>query len=96
MLAKLVEARDGAGPARCLTVYARHGRRTIVLADTDTGSPEAPLLGDEVVSDDELIEAFAGRELPANVLYVDQWGVWISGVASVRDADGSVVAVDLR
>jgi diguanylate cyclase (GGDEF)-like protein/excisionase family DNA binding protein len=93
MMAKLVVARDGAGPARCLTVYARHGRRMIVLADTDAGSPEAPLLGDEVVSDDELIEAFAGRDLPANVLYVDQWGVWISGVASVRDGDGSVVAV---
>ena len=45
------------------------------------------------MSDDELAEAFAGRELPANVLYVDQWGVWISGVAPVTDADGSVVAV---
>ena len=45
------------------------------------------------MSDDELAEAFAGRDLPANVLYVDQWGVWISGVAPVTDADGSVVAV---
>ena len=64
-----------------------------MLADTDAGTPDAPRLGDEVVSDDELVEAFAGRELPANVLSVDQWGVWISGVAPVRDADGSVVAV---
>jgi len=93
MTAKLSEARAGAGAARYITVYARQGRRTIVLADTDAGSPGAPRLGDEVVSDDELVEAFAGRELHANVLYVDQWGVWISGVAPVLDAYGSVVAV---
>jgi len=93
MVAKLRDARDGPGPARSLTVYARQGRRTLVLADSDTGSPEAPRLGDEIVSDDELVEAFAGRELPANVLSVDQWGVWISGVAPVLDVDGSVVAV---
>ena len=93
MTAKLREARDGAGAARYVTVYAREGRRTVVLADTETGSPDSPRLGDEVVSDDELAEAFAGRALPANVLYVDQWGVWISGVAPVLDADGSVVAV---
>ena len=93
MTARLREARDGAAPARYLTAYGRQGRRTVVLADTEAGLPGAPRLGDEVVSDDELVEAFAGRELPANVLYVDQWGVWISGVAPVTDADGSVVAV---
>ncbi len=84
---------DGA-PARYLTVFARRGRRTVVLAHSETGDdPGSPRPGDEVVGDDELTAAFAGRQLPANVLYVDQWGVWISGVAPVRDADGSVVAV---
>ena len=28
-----------------------------------------------------------------NVLYVDEWGVWISGLAVVRDASGEIVAV---
>jgi diguanylate cyclase (GGDEF)-like protein/excisionase family DNA binding protein len=90
---KLRAARDEAGATYHLTAYARHGRSTIVLAGAETDTPGSPHLGDEVVSDDELMEAFAGRELPANILYVDQWGVWISGVASVVDEDGSVVAV---
>jgi|GEM_PF-377649 len=91
---KLRKARGDGVPARYLTLFGRSGRRTIVLADSEAGSgPESPHPGDEVVSDDELVEAFAGRELPANVLYVDQWGVWISGVAPVADADGNVVAV---
>ena len=79
--------------ARYVTLYGRQGRRTVVLAASESGAPESPHLGDEVVTDDELVEAFAGREVPANVLYVDQWGVWISGVAPVLDTDGSVVAV---
>ncbi len=91
---KLRAAHDARSLTKYLTLYGRHGRRTIVLADSEPdGGADSPRPGDEVVSDDELAEAFAGRELPSNVLYVDQWGVWISGVAPVTDADGSVVAV---
>jgi diguanylate cyclase (GGDEF)-like protein len=91
---KLRKARGDGAPARTLTLFGRQGRRIVVLADSEgAGGPGTPHPGDEVVGDDELAEAFAGRELPANVLYVDQWGVWISGVAPVKDADGSVVAV---
>ena len=91
---KLREARELGVLTKRLTLYGRHGRRTIVLADSEAGTgPDSPHLGDVVVSDDELAEAFAGRELPSNVLYVDQWGVWISGVAPMTDADASVVAV---
>jgi diguanylate cyclase (GGDEF)-like protein/excisionase family DNA binding protein len=91
---KLREVRGAGVPVRYLTLYGRHGRRTVVLAGSESGAgPESPHPGDGVVSDDELVEAFAGRELPANVLYVDQWGVWISGVAPVRDNEGSVIAV---
>ncbi|NLE22447.1 MAG: diguanylate cyclase [Actinobacteria bacterium] len=81
-------------PARYLTVFARRGRRTVVIAHSETEDDSVtPHPGDEVVGDDELTEAFAGRQLHANVLHVDQWGVWISGVAPVRDPDGTVVAV---
>jgi diguanylate cyclase (GGDEF)-like protein len=90
-----LRAAQGTGvPVRYLTLFGRRGRRTVVLAASESGSfPDSPHPGDEVVSDDELAEAFAGRELPANVLHVDQWGVWISGVAPVSDADGHVAAV---
>ena len=91
---KLRQTRAEDARTKHLTLYGRYGRRTVVLADSEAGAgPDSPQPGDEVVSDDELAEAFAGRDLPANVLYVDQWGVWISGVAPVTDADGSVVAV---
>jgi diguanylate cyclase (GGDEF)-like protein/excisionase family DNA binding protein len=91
--AKLRAIREESPQARHLTAFAREGRKTIVLADSETRSEKSPRLGDEVVTDDELLEVFAGRALPANVLFVDQWGVWISGVAPVLDADGTVVAV---
>jgi diguanylate cyclase (GGDEF)-like protein/excisionase family DNA binding protein len=90
---KLREAREASGSARYVTVFGRDSRKTIVLADSAAGSSDSPRLGDEIVSDDELLEVFAGRTLPANVLFVDQWGVWISGVAPVTDSDGAVVAV---
>lgn len=39
----------------------------------------------------DLIEHwFKGEE---NVLYVDQWGIWLSGTAPVRDREGAIVAV---
>ncbi len=42
-------------------------------------------LGSEVFADDELLETFAGGAPDVNVLYVDQWGVWVCGLAPVRD-----------
>ena len=91
---KLRAVRGDGAPARYLTLFGRRGRRTVVLADSEAGvGSETPHPGDEVVSDDELVEAFAGRALSANVLHVDQWGVWISGVAPVSDGNGNVVAV---
>lgn len=91
--AKLRAVREGAPRARFVTAYAREGRKIVVLADSEAGSAEAPHLGDEVVADDELLESFAGRTPAANVLFVDQWGVWISGVAPVLDDEGAVVAL---
>lgn len=91
--AKLRRVREEAPAARYVTAFARDGRKTLVLADSQADPDSAPRLGDEAVSDDELLEALAGRELQANVLFVDRWGVWISGVAPVLDDDGTVVAV---
>ena len=89
----LREVRAASPPARYITAFGREGRRTVVLASSEDGASGSPRIGKEVVTDDELLEVFAGRRLPANVLFVDQWGVWISGVAPVHDSDGSVVTV---
>ena len=92
-LAQKLRAASAAGPRSCrVKAYYRDGRRTMVLADSQAGSSEAARPGDAVIADDELAEVFAGREPQANVLVVDQWGVWIRGVAPVLDAEGSVVA----
>ncbi|HET6477436.1 MAG TPA: GAF domain-containing protein [Thermoleophilia bacterium] len=92
-LAQKLRAASAAGPRSCrVKAYYRDGRRAMVLADSQAGSPEAARPGDAVIADDELVEVFAGREPQANVLFVDQWGVWIRGVAAVLDAEGSVVA----
>ena len=90
---KLREVCEASGSARYITVFGRDSRKTVVLADSSGDSSGSPRLGDEVFTDDELLDVFAGRSLPANVLFVDQWGVWINGVAPVVDADGAVVAV---
>ena len=70
----------------------RDGKKTLAVVDSDDG-PDRQHVGDELLSDDELLEVFAGREPTANVLVVDQRGVWIRGSAPLCDADGRVVAV---
>ncbi len=90
---KLREVCEASGSARFVTVFGRDSRKTIVLADSAGGSSDSSRPGEEVLTDDELLDVFAGRSVPANVLFVDQWGVWINGVAPVVDDDGMVVAV---
>ena len=50
-------------------------------------------MGDEVFADEELPAAFAGLRSNTNVLFVDEFGVWMTGLAPVRDARGEIVAV---
>ena len=80
-------------PTRYISTHVRIGKKTVVVCDSGEASSDKPHVGDESVTDDEFIEVFGGRSLDATVLFVDQWGVWISGVAPLRDADGNVVAV---
>ncbi len=89
---KLRDAGAADPSIRWVTAFGRRGRATVILADSgDDADRTTP--GTEIVTDDELVEVFAGGELPANVLFVDQWGVWVSGVAPVLAADGAVAAV---
>jgi diguanylate cyclase (GGDEF)-like protein/excisionase family DNA binding protein len=83
--------RDANAPTRSITSHVREGNKTVVVVGSGE-SPDKPRIGDEMLSDDELVEVFAGRGLDTNVLFVDQWGVWISGTAAVHDEDGNVVA----
>jgi diguanylate cyclase (GGDEF)-like protein len=48
-----------------------------------------PVWRNRVRESDLFEQWFRGEE---NVLYVDQWGIWLSGTAPVRDGRGAVVA----
>ena len=78
--------------AHSIVSSVRSGKRTVIVCDSAPASPDKPHIGDEMVADDELLEVFADRDVDANVLFVDQWGVWISATAPLRDAEGHVTA----
>jgi diguanylate cyclase (GGDEF)-like protein len=80
-------------PTRYISTHIRSGKKTVIVCDSGEASSDKSHVGDEIVTNDEFVEVFEGRSLDATVLFVDQWGVWISGVAPLLDADGRVVAV---
>ncbi|MCX6363401.1 MAG: GAF domain-containing protein [Actinobacteria bacterium] len=80
-------------PTRYISTHVRRGTKTVIVCDSGEASIGKPHLGDETVTDDEFVEVFEGRSVDATVLFVDQWGVWISGVAPLLDAEGKVTAV---
>jgi len=89
----LREVTAASPPTGRMAAFTRHGHTTLVVADSRPDGPDRPHLGDEAVADDELAEVLSGRAVDANVLAVDQWGVWISGVAPIVSDDGDVVGV---
>ena len=86
--------RDEHPEVRFLTTVARSADATCsIVVDAEEAPDQHSPLGSEVFADDELLEMFSGATPDVNVLYVDEWGVWISGLAVVRDATGEIVAV---
>ena len=57
----------------------RAGKRTVIVCDSALAvARTSPTSATRWSPTTELLEAFAGREVDANVLFVDQWGVWIT------------------
>ena len=80
-------------PTRYISTHVRMGAKTVIICDSGEASSDKPHVGDETLTNDEFVEVFDGRSVDATVLFVDQWGVWISGVAPLLDTDGRVTAV---
>ena len=92
--ARLRVVRDAHPQVRFLTtLVVGDDAKCFIVVDAEEADGEHSPLGSEVFADDELIETFAGAAPDVNVLYVDQWGVWVSGLAPVRDARGEIIAV---
>ena len=92
MVAALREFRDAHPPVRFITSFAMVGDQCVTVLDTGESESEISHCGDPWLPEDELVRVLAGETLVANVLNADDFGVWVSGVAPVRDARGSVVA----
>jgi diguanylate cyclase (GGDEF)-like protein/excisionase family DNA binding protein len=92
--AVLREVRDAHPPTRYLTTHAPLGdRQYMMVVDAEEDAERRSRVGSEVHMDEELPAAFAGQVADVNVLYVDEWGVWVTGVAAVTDDQGVPTAV---
>ena len=89
----LREVRDAHPPTRFLCTSVRSEARYVLLVDPEENEPDWSPCGHEIIGHGSLDEAFAGAPADMNVLYVDEYGVWVNALAPVWAADGSVAAV---
>jgi len=90
-VAALRRRRDEHPPVRFVTSYALVGDGCITVLDTGESDHEASHVGDTWLPDDELARVLHGESLAANILDADDFGVWVSGIAPLRDAGGNIV-----
>jgi diguanylate cyclase (GGDEF)-like protein/excisionase family DNA binding protein len=92
MVSALRQLRDHNLPVRFLTSFAMVGDQCITVLDTGETENEGSHCGDPWLPEDELTRVLVGEALVANVLNADDFGVWVSGIAPVCDAQGTVIA----
>jgi len=88
----LRQVRDSHPPVRFITSYAMVGDQCITVLDTGESENDVSHCGDPWLPEDELVRVLAGESSLANVLIAGDVGVWVSGIAPLRDAAGAVVA----
>ncbi len=92
MVSALRQLRDRNPSVRFITSFALHGDQCITVLDSGETENDVSRCGDPWLPEDELARVLAGEALLANVLGADDFGVWVSGIAPIRDAEGTVVA----
>jgi hypothetical protein len=92
MVGALRQLRDAHPPLRFITSFTMVGDQCITVLDTGETEDEISHCGDPWLPEDELARVLAGESLLANVLTADDFGVWVSGVAPLRDEKGTIVA----
>ena len=92
MIATLRAFRDAHPPLRFVTSFASVGDQCVTVLDTGECDGEVSHVGDRWLPHDELRWALSGRTYAANVVNADDFGVWVTGTAAVRDANGEVIA----
>jgi diguanylate cyclase (GGDEF)-like protein/excisionase family DNA binding protein len=90
--AVLREVRDANPPTRFLTTHAQLEKRYVIGVDPEEVETDRSHLGDEIFADDELQQVLEGKQRQVNAVYADEFGVWITGLAPIRDGAGDIVA----
>ncbi|HMK92266.1 MAG TPA: diguanylate cyclase, partial [Thermoleophilia bacterium] len=94
--AVLRDVRDANPPTMFLTTQARLGRRYVMVVDAEDDPAEHSPLGTDIFPDEVLQvlpRVLAGEQPRVNALFADPFGVWVTGLAPIRDGHGEVVAV---
>jgi diguanylate cyclase (GGDEF)-like protein/excisionase family DNA binding protein len=84
--------RDANPPTRFLTTHAQIDKKYVIGVDPEESDAERSHFGDEIFADDELPMVLAGERPHVNTVFADEFGVWVTGLAPVRDPEGHVVA----
>ena len=92
MVTTLRHFRTSHPPLRFITSFAMAGDQCISVLDTGETESEVSHCGDPWLAEDELARVLAQENTLANVLNADDFGVWVSGIAPVRDEKGTIVA----
>ena len=93
MIGALRAFRDKHPPIRFITTFAREADECITVLDTGESEQEFSHCGDPWPSEDErLIRVLNDDAVPVNILDADPFGVWVSGMAPVRNERGTIVA----
>ncbi|HEY5386571.1 MAG TPA: diguanylate cyclase [Thermoleophilia bacterium] len=89
----LREVRDAHPEVRFVTTEASHDGRYVIVVDAEeAGTSDRSPLGEQVMADDAIAQVLSGRPIVANVLLVDNFGVWVNGLAPLVGADGEILA----
>jgi diguanylate cyclase (GGDEF)-like protein len=89
----LREAREAHPAVRFMTTSeSRDGRVVLVVDAEDAESPDRSLIGEEVMADDAIAQVLSGRPIVSNVLFVDNFGVWVNGLAPLVGKHGEILA----
>ncbi len=92
--AVLREVRDSHPPTRFLTTHCKIDQRFVIAVDPEEDELMRSDFGDEIFANDEFAEVLSDTAAAdKNTLFADQFGVWVTGLAPIRDASGGVVAV---
>ncbi len=88
----LRRVRDAHPPTRYLTTQVALNGRYAIGVDPEEDPESFSHFGFEIFPDAELPMVLQGKALKTNTVMADGFGVWVTSLAPIRTADGSVVA----